>query len=173
MARALWFGSTPESLLHPRQNKCGRKENMDRIIYQSTSLKCDLQIAFDMFTVNDHLEKWLTQVADVEPKVGGKYELFWNPKDKENDSTIGCKVLALNPNKLISFEWKGPKIFKHFMNDVRPLTNVAVFFVPHQTETEVHLLHTGWRDSAEWEEARIWFAKAWAKALSELRDYVS
>ncbi|UCD26759.1 MAG: SRPBCC domain-containing protein [Candidatus Bathyarchaeota archaeon] len=81
---------------------------MDRIIYQSTSLKCDLQIAFEMFTINEHLEKWLTQVADVEPKVGGKYELFWNPEDKENDSTIGCKILALHLNKLLSFEWKGP-----------------------------------------------------------------
>ena len=81
-------------------------ESTDKIIYHSTRLKCDLKKAFQMFTVNKHLEKWLTQVADVEPKVGGKYELFWNPQDRENDSTIGCKILALQPNKFLSFEWK-------------------------------------------------------------------
>jgi len=146
---------------------------MDEIIYQLISLKCDPQKAFEMFTVNKHLGNWLTQDADVEPKVGGKYELFWNPQDKENDSTIGCKIVALLPNKLLSFEWKGPRQFKHFMNNVRPLTNVTVFFVSHSEGTEIHLLHTGWRDSAEWEEARQWFDNAWAKALSELQNYIS
>jgi len=125
-----------------------------------------------MFTLNKHLEIWLTQVADVEPKVGGKYELFWNPEDKENDSTIGCKILALHPSKFLSFEWKGPKQFKHFMNEVRPLTNVVILLIPCQECTEVHLLHTGWRDTSEWEEARQYFVKAWTIALSKLQKYV-
>lgn len=144
---------------------------MDRIIYHSISLECNPHKAFEFFTVNSHLEKWLTQMADVEPKVSGKYELFWNPEDKQNDSTIGCKILAITPSRLLCFEWKGPKQFKHFMNDVSPLTNVVIFFIPHPEGTEVHLLHTGWRDTAEWEEARRWFEKAWATALSELQNY--
>ena len=124
--------------------------------------------AFALFTQNDKLEQWLAVQAEVVPVVGGKYELFWNPEDRENDSTIGCKVLALNPNKFISFEWKGPKQFKHFMNNVRPLTNVVVFFIPHSEGTELHLLHTGWRDTKEWEEAREWFERVWANAQEEL-----
>ena len=145
---------------------------MDKIIYRSISLKCNPQKAFEMFTSNKHLEIWLTQIADVEPKVGGKYELFWNPEDKENDSTIGCKILALHPSKFLSFEWKGPKQFKHFMNEVRPLTNVVIFLIPCQECTELHLLHTGWGDTSEWEEARQYFVKAWTIALSELQKYV-
>lgn len=146
---------------------------MDKIIYQSIKLKCNPQKAFEMFTVNDHLEKWLTQEADVEPEVGGKYELFWVPEDKENDSTIGCKILAFHPNKFLSFEWKGPKQFKHFMNNVRPLTHVAVSFIPCPEGAEVHVFHTGWRDTPEWDAARQWFEKAWAMALSELQKYVN
>lgn len=142
---------------------------MDKIIYHSIVLRCDPHKAFKMFTINKHLEKWLTEVAVVESKVGGKYELFWNPEDKENDSTIGCRILALHPNKFLSFEWKGPKQFKHFMNEVRPLTNVAIAFIPQAEGTEVHLLHNGWRDTSEWEEAREWFDKAWRMALSELQ----
>ena len=141
---------------------------MKKIIHQAISLPCDPFKAFFWFTRNNLLESWLTTIAEVEPIIGGKYELFWNPADRENDSTIGCKVTGIEPGQFISFNWKGPKKFKHFMNNVRPLTNVAIFLVPHPTGTEVHLLHTGWRDSAEWEEARQWFDKAWVKALSEL-----
>ena len=144
---------------------------MDKIIYHTIFLRCGPSKAFEFFTGNKHLEKWLTNMADVEAKIGGKYELFWNPEDKENDSTIGCKVLAFAEGKFLCFEWKGPKQFKHFMNDVRPLTNVMVFYVPMPEGTEVYLLHTGWRDTVEWEEARQWFDKAWAMALSELQNY--
>ncbi len=147
--------------------------DLDKTIYHSISLRCSPDRAFELFTVNAHLERWLTEAADVEPKIGGKYELFWTLDDKENDSTIGCKILAVAPSKFLCFEWKGPRKFKHFMNDVRPLTHVVVSFTPHPEETEVHLLHTGWRDSTEWEAARQWFDKAWAMALSELENYVA
>jgi uncharacterized protein YndB with AHSA1/START domain len=146
---------------------------MDKIIYKSISLRCNAQKAFEMFIANQHLEKWLTKLADVEPKTGGKYELFWNPEDKNNDSTIGCKVLAIENGKFIAFEWKGPKQYKHFMNNAKPLTHVIVFFIPSAEGTEVHLLHTGWRDSLEWEEARQWFDNAWTNALEELQKYVN
>ena len=99
--------------------------------------------AFEMFAFNRNLEKWLKQVADVELKEGRKFELFWNPQDKENDGTIGFKILALHPNKFLAFEWKGSKKFKHFMNKVKPLTNMAVFFIPCIEDTEIHLFHTG------------------------------
>lgn len=145
---------------------------MDKIIYHSIVLGCSPRKAFEFFIVNKHLQQWLTKVADVEAKVGGKYELFWNPEDRENDSTIGCKVLAIAEDRFLCFEWKGPKQFKHLMNDVRPLTNVVAFFIPTTEGTEVHLLHTGWRVTAEWEEARQWFDKAWDMALSELENYV-
>jgi uncharacterized protein YndB with AHSA1/START domain len=145
---------------------------MDKIICQSVRLKCDSEEAFKMFTVGQHLEEWLTQVADVEPEVGGKYELFWNPEDRESDSTLGCKILAIQPNKFLCFEWKGPKQFKHFMNEANPLTNIVVFFIPLEQSTEVYLVHTGWGDTEEWEEARQWFDRTWKTALLELQKYV-
>jgi len=145
---------------------------MDKIIHQSVVLKCDVKEAFEMFTINKNLEHWLTKETDVEPRIGGKFELFWNPEDKEIDSTIGCKILAFHPDKLICFEWKGPRQFSHFMNEVRPLTNVIVSFTPTTEGTEVQLLHIGWRDTPEWDEAREWFEKAWANAFTDLQKYL-
>jgi len=146
---------------------------MDKVIHHSVRLACGCQKAFEMFTVNECLQKWLTEKADVEPNVGGKYELFWNPKDRENDSTIGCKVLAINEDKFVCFEWKGPIRFKHFMNAASPLTCVTVFFIPCEEGCEVHLLHTGWRDTNEWEQARQWFNEQWKTALTQLQKCIN
>ena len=145
---------------------------MDKIIHVSARLECDARRSFEMFTTNDALQSWLAPVAEVEAVEGGKYELFWEPEDRENFSTLGCRVTALCADSFLCFEWKGPKQFKHFMNETDPLTHVSVFLVPSHGEgsplTEVHLIHTGWRSTAEWEEARLWFERAWGEAFGRL-----
>ncbi len=147
---------------------------MNSILYHSVKLNCASDEAFALFTQNDKLQQWLTMRADIVPVVGGKFELFWNPEDKENDSTIGCRITAIEEGKLLAFEWKGPKQYRDFMNTADPLTHVVILFFPcakkrDQTPcTEVHLIHSGWRNSEKWEEARLWFEKAWNVAFEKL-----
>lgn len=149
---------------------------MNKILHLLVQLSCDIHEAFRMFTVNELLQSWLTGIADVEPKLGGKYELFWDRDNKENNSTIGCRITAIEEDKFLAFEWKGPTQFKHFMNNIVPLTHVVVFFLLHKEGnkpcTEVHLIHSGWGESAEWEEARTWFDKAWKAAFIRLEKSV-
>lgn len=148
---------------------------MEKIILIREEVDCNTNLAFDMFTKNTLLESWLTQKANVIPKVGGKYELYWDPKDRENNSTIGCKVTGIEKNKLISFDWKGPVQFKLFMNSADPLTHVIVFFSSHNSvpnKTIIHLFHTGWREGLEWEGARNYFENAWSNALKGLQEKI-
>lgn len=125
-----------------------------------------------MFIDNKLLPTWLPELAEIEARVGGKYELFWDPNDRENNSTIGCKVTAIAPNRLLAFEWKGPIEFKKLMNGVDPLTHVVVLFVNCTEDstlcTEVHLVHSGWRSSEAWKEAKNYFEKAWEIAFKKL-----
>jgi uncharacterized protein YndB with AHSA1/START domain len=146
---------------------------MDPIITQTAILNTSAKEAFRMLTENELLESWLTVKADVEPEPGGKYELFWEPDDPENNSTIGCRVLAVDSPGFINFEWKGPKRYKHFMNNVQPLTNITVVFTPRGEGIKVTLIHTGWRVSAEWEEARQYFVNAWKGAFMQLETMTS
>ena len=149
----------------------------NKIIHEHVVLSCNAHRAFQMFTVDEYVEQWLTVVADIEPVVGGKYECFWDPEDRENNSTIGCRVTAVVEDKLIAFEWRGPVQFKPFMNNADPLTHVVVSFIPVGTEanpaTEVQLVHSGWRDTVEWEEARVFFVRAWKQTLEKLVTVVS
>lgn len=140
----------------------------DKVIGISAFVAVPPDRAFAHFTSPTLLRRWLTVDADVEPRVGGRYELFWQPDDRENNSTIGCRITALAPSQLLAFQWRSPRQFKSFANAADPLTHVVVAFVPEGTGTRVHLIHSGWRSTADWEEARCWQEKAWLVALGEL-----
>lgn len=62
------------------------------------------------------------------------------------------------------------------MNVVDPLTHVMVCFFDCSKDdvqtpcTEVHVIHSGWRNSPNWEEAGLWFKKAWDFSLEKLRE---
>ena len=157
-------------------------QEQTKVLHLASRLQCTPKKAFQMFTVNELVESWLVRPygglsAEIEPRVGGKYELFWDPKDRENDSTIGCKVTAIQADKFLAFEWKGPKQFKHFMNTADPLTHVVVFFVPlsgrDKLTTEVNLIHSGWGSSPQWMDAIRYFEAAWNSALQNLAKEVN
>ncbi|MDQ3928433.1 MAG: SRPBCC domain-containing protein [Chloroflexota bacterium] len=145
---------------------------MSEIVHRSALLRCKPDRAFGYFTNNELLGSWLADSAHVEPVVGGKYEIFWDPAIVENDGTRGCKVTAIEPGKFLSFDWKGPTMFQQSMNAADPLTHVVVFFIPHwsgdESGTEVHLVHSGWGSGDEWEGARLWFDNAWRLAFAAL-----
>jgi uncharacterized protein YndB with AHSA1/START domain len=146
---------------------------MQKIIQIRMELECDISHAFDLFTVNELLESWLPEKAEVVPQVGGKYELFWDPQNREINSTIGCKITSIEKDKFLSFEWKGPERFQSFMNFCDPLTHVVVIFSSSSDDskkTTLFLFHSGWRDDPEWEKARDYFEKAWSGALTNLKE---
>jgi len=61
------------------------------------------------------------------------------------------------------------------MNFSDPLTHVIVFFtqeIKSQDKTTIHLFHTGWRNTSEWQEARDWFEKAWVNAFEVLKEKI-
>ena len=149
---------------------------MNEIIHLKEILDCDTQKAFSMFTGKREICSWLAVDANIELRLGGKYELFWDLKERVHNSTIGCRINGLEIGKYISFEWKGPPEFGSLMNNVDPLTQVTIFFipvtkndVPGNKQTEVHLVHTGWRKTEKWEESRKWFIKAWESAFKKLK----
>ena len=148
---------------------------MENIIQIKMEMDSDVHNVFNMFIVNELLEEWLTEKADIEPEVGGKYELFWEPENREINSTIGCKITGIEEDRFISFEWKGPVQFQSFMNSVDPLTHVIIFFIPSSDvpiKTTIYLFHVGWRKSPEWQQARNYFDKVWRNILRELNDKI-
>lgn len=150
---------------------------MEPVIHHRVRLACDAQTAFEHFTRNDLLVQFFTNEADVEQRVGGKYELAWDPEHKPQDSTVGCRITAMAPGELLAFDWKGPTAFDAIMNHARPLTHVVLTFhaagIDPASGCDVNLVHSGWRPGPAWAEARAYFDRAWGQVLTSLADLVS
>lgn len=146
---------------------------MTRVIHQKVVLNMTVKKVFEMFTEPEKLKKWLVKDAVIEPFVGGKYELYWDLENENQNSTIGCKITAIEFNKLLAFEWKGPVQFAEFMNNRDPLTHVTISFFNEGDNTEVHLIHSGWGSDKKWEQACKWFDSVWKNAFTQLEAVIS
>lgn len=142
----------------------------DEVIVKTAVIPMPPAAAFELFSVPQALVSWLCAQANVEARVGGRYELFWDPGDPENDSTIGCRVTACEPGRLLAFQWRSPRQFKPFANAADPLTHVVVSFHGEGSGTAVTLVHSGWRSSAEWQQALAWQRVAWDMAFDALAE---
>jgi uncharacterized protein YndB with AHSA1/START domain len=49
------------------------------------------------WTSSDNVAKWFSPLANVEPMVGGAFELFFDPSDLNHMTTKGCKFLEFTP----------------------------------------------------------------------------
>ena len=152
---------------------------LTEILHHSAHLRCDAHKAFEMFTKNELIESWLIKPysegghAEIQPNLGGSYELFWSPEHRNHDSTLGCKITAIVPDRLLAFDWKGPQEYEKFMN-LDPLTHVVVsIFQAGEVSTEIRLIHSGWGSSTDWNTARDYFQKAWASAFQNLEHIVN
>jgi uncharacterized protein YndB with AHSA1/START domain len=125
--------------------------------------------ALDWFLAPEKLVRWLCKRADVEPRVGGRYELFWDPARPEVNSTLGCKVLEYEPGKL-KVSWAGNEEQLEFMEPGS--TTVAVSVEPAGSGCHLRLEHYGFGDCDRWLKAERWFDLAWKKAIARLKETV-
>ncbi|HEX5461777.1 MAG TPA: SRPBCC domain-containing protein [Steroidobacteraceae bacterium] len=116
----------------------------------------------------DGLKSFLAPEANVEPKIGGAYELFFNPAD-ERMSTKDCKLLSYLPGEMISFQWSLP-------GDVFPELPKAATWVVVQlrpqgaSRTEVRVTQLGWGTGPVWDRAYAHMQIGWEMAVTMLEQ---
>jgi len=137
------------------------------------NIDSDIETIFSHLIDSDLIMEWLCPKAIIEPKVGGKYELYWSPSDPDPtiDSTHGCSILALDRPYMLNIEWLGTAEQKYFMNYTDPLTNVTFILYPLSNKsTKISLIHTGWQEGDEWDEAYGYYNNVWYNALKALKE---
>lgn len=123
------------------------------------------------WTSSDNVAKWFSPLANVEPMVGGAFELFFDPSDLNHMTTKGCKFLEFTPFEKLSFNWKGPDDFSDLMNgDALTVVNVSLF--EENISVKVKVSHSGWGTGEEWEAAKKWHEFAWNQVLDSLKEFV-
>jgi uncharacterized protein YndB with AHSA1/START domain len=105
--------------------------------------------------------------ANIEPKRGGLYEIFFNPKSPPGQrGAEGLRILDIIPKSLLSFEWNSPPSIPAIRNEK---TRVTVRFEEVDGEhTRIKLEHSDWRTGPDWEKAHLYFEHAWDIVLNRL-----
>ncbi|MHA2294374.1 MAG: SRPBCC family protein [Candidatus Hodarchaeales archaeon] len=141
-------------------------------IQVETEIQSSLSSAWTAWTKSELLTEWFSPEANIDPRVGGPFELFFDPANHEHQSTIGCVFINIEENELIEFTWKGPNQFAALMNDTSSLTTVKVEFSGDEKKTLLKLQHEGWKSSNAWNEARNWHEEQWNLVLDELKKFL-
>jgi uncharacterized protein YndB with AHSA1/START domain len=137
-----------------------------------TTINSSVDSAWAAWTQTALITKWFSPEANIEPQVGGAFELFFDPADHSHESTQGCVLTKVEQNYVLEFTWKGPGQFAELMNDPPSLTMVKVEFSEKADMTKVALEHTGWGTSPDWNDARGWHEEQWGNALNGLKEFL-
>jgi uncharacterized protein YndB with AHSA1/START domain len=129
-----------------------------------------IELVWWAWTRGDRVVKWFAPDARIEPFLGGSYELFFNPANRDQMGTKGCIITLIQPKERLGFTWKGPDDFVDLMNQEDALTYVLVTLSEEAGKTKVLIEHFGWGEGEEWEKARSWHQMAWTQVLSSLKS---
>jgi uncharacterized protein YndB with AHSA1/START domain len=120
------------------------------------------------WTTGEGIQSFFAPEAVVEPRAGGAFHLHFNPYAPAGmKGADDMRVLAVQEGKMLSFTWNAPPYYPEVRGQ---LTYVTVRLKPvSDNETRVALVHGGWGDGGQWDQAYAYFDKAWDGVLANLR----
>ena len=141
---------------------------------------------FRLWMTEEGLGRFFAPRAKIEPRVGGRYEMIFAPElhpEGEDQGTKGARILRLERDRLLVFEWipfvtkkhpsgAGPPVVSAEERNQRPIptwVEVELEDVPGEPDrTRVRLTHRGFRSGGAWDEALPYFWRQWGIILGRL-----
>jgi uncharacterized protein YndB with AHSA1/START domain len=144
---------------------------------------------FELWTTPAEIPRFFAPKAVIEPRLGGKYEMIFDPETDplgDDSGTRGARILRYEPGRSLSFEWtgftrtgrnpQGPVAWPEQRNHRPIATWIDVRFAPvkgQPNRTRVHLEEHGFGRGGKWEQAVPYFWKNWSLILGRLGAYCS
>lgn len=120
------------------------------------------------WTTSEGMTEWWVEEADIELKIGGKFELYMlpdQPEFKGNRGSEKCTILAYAPERMLSATWNAPPTFPEQRFEH---TRITLLIDPvDEDTTTVTLIHSGWPaagmddKSSKWPQVFEYFERAW------------
>ena len=132
----------------------------ERAIDKEVVVNATLDQAWDAWTTRDGIVSFFAPDAQVEPRVGGAFHIHMDPGGAPGmKGADDMRFMALQPKKMLSFDWNAPP---HLAEARTQRTFVVVRFAAVDDKTtRVTLHHTGWGEGGQWDQAYLYFDRAW------------
>jgi uncharacterized protein YndB with AHSA1/START domain len=137
----------------------------------SVYIRAGIGRVWKAWTDAESTARWLAPRAKVDFRPGGAFEFFWGD-DPARDSTLGCVLLRIEPERRLRFEWQGRTEFlPMFLPPEGKRTVIDVSFERQGQGTLVTLDHPETREHRDWPAYEAWMSKSWEAALAALKAY--
>jgi uncharacterized protein YciI/uncharacterized protein YndB with AHSA1/START domain len=159
----------------PTDDLTTTKSRTDRTIELDIVVNAPAADVFDLWISENGVKSFFAPGARIEPRVGGAYEIMFDPQNDptgEQFGTRGARLLAMERGRRLAFEWRGKPGMDALRREPLP-TWVELIFSPANDDagkTKVTLRHFGFGQGAEWDEGFEYFGeKAWPHVLRQLQ----
>ncbi|MBK8096942.1 MAG: SRPBCC domain-containing protein [Planctomycetes bacterium] len=109
--------------------------------------------------------------ATIEGMVGGAFTVKFAPHidpDGQALGTAGCKILELEQDRRLVFQWKGRPDFPVMNVEPLPTAVTLTFAALADDRCRLELAHGGFGHGKEWDAGFAYFDKAWRGVLDAL-----
>ena len=130
-------------------------------IHAEVVVNAPVDAVWNAWTTEEGIKSFFAPAAHIEPKVGGAYEIFFDPsKPAGKRGADGMRILLFEPKSALAFTWNAPEKFGPQRGQ---LTHVIVRLYPLEDgkSTRVTLTHSGFGTGPEWDKVRGYFQEAW------------
>ncbi|HET7729068.1 MAG TPA: SRPBCC domain-containing protein [Usitatibacter sp.] len=141
--------------------------SQERAITKEVVVRAPVAAAFKAWATSEGIQSFFAPEAIVEPRPGGLFSIHFNPYARAGmKGADGMRVLAVQPDRMISFTWNAPP----HLPEARAQHTVVIVRTEAQGEdrTRVRLTHLGWGEGGQWDEAFKYFDGAWSRVLANL-----
>ena len=135
-------------------------QDPNRSIRLEIDIESKIDPVWDAWTTEEGIRTFFAPDCHVDLKVGGAYEILFDPDAEPGQrGAEGVRIMAIQPKKMLAFTWNAPP---HMPSVRQQWTHVVVRFQDlGDGRTRVTLLHDGWGQGGEWDQAYEYFTKAW------------
>ncbi len=143
-----------------------------RVIRKEVTVSASLEEVWEAWTINDGAETWFAPKTNIDPTVGGHYEIFFFP-DKPYGwrGGEGLRVHSLVAMKSLAFTWNAPWEFG-VLRSLRTIVFLR-FEELGPNKVKVHFTQLGWGEGEQWDKLYGYFAEGWDIVLGRLKKRFS
>jgi uncharacterized protein YndB with AHSA1/START domain len=136
-------------------------QSPEKYICTTVDINAPVDTVWSRWSSPKGIAKFFAPQSNIELQTLGRLDFYMNPAAPEGQrGAENNRVLAWQPNKLLSFTWDAPPTFPEIR---KQRTSVIVRFTELPgNKTNVTITHIGFGTGSDWDQVFGYFGQAWS-----------